>query len=287
MAVKTALPRPGNADAKRTGTAAGCAPIDPLLVALQTDCSVEARQEPAMIELARSGDVFTLTMNADENRWNTTFVRAFAAVLDDVEASQGAAALVTTSASAKFFSNGLDLDWVRDPAAHPQAGERGPFADEFMKLMARIITFPIPTIAAINGHAFGAGFMLALCHDLRFMRADRGFLCANEMQLGMAIPEPELALFRHKLPLNVYFETVQLARRWTGPEALAAGIVQATADTDTLLGAAQQRAAELAPLGANRHLYAGQKERLFGEHAVLGSAHGAAYMLRHLDQYSH
>lgn len=240
-----------------------------------------------MIELSRSGDVFTLTMNAGENRWNTAFVRAFAGVLDEVEASTGAAALVTASASTKFFSNGLDLDWVRDPGAHPQAGERGPFADEFMKLMARIITFPMPTVAAINGHAFGAGFMLALCHDVRIMRADRGFVCANEMQLGMAIPEPELALFRHKLPLNVYFETVQLARRWTGQDALAAGIVQATAGADALLAAAQDRAAELAPLGANRALYAGQKERLYGENAVLGSPHGAAYMLRNLDRYAH
>jgi enoyl-CoA hydratase/carnithine racemase len=240
-----------------------------------------------MIELTRDGDVFTLTMNAGENRWNTTFVRAFADALDDVAASAGAAALVTTAASEKFFSNGLDLDWVRDPAAHPAAGDRGPFADEFMKLMARLITFPVPTIAAINGHAFGAGFMLALCHDVRFMRSDRGFVCANEMQLGLAIPAPEIALFRHKLPLNVFFETVQLARRWSGAEALAAGIVQATADAETLLGAARRRAAELAPLGANRALYAGQKEAIYGENSILNGPHGAAWMLRNLDQYTH
>jgi len=240
-----------------------------------------------MIELTRSGDVFRLTMNAGENRWNTTFVRAFAATLDEVEASTGAAALVTTSASEKFFSNGLDLDWVRDPDAHPAAGDREPFADEFMKLMARIITFPIPTIAAINGHAFGAGFMLSLCHDVRLMRADRGFLCANEMQLGLTIPAPELALFRHKLPLDVFFETVQLARRWTATEARAAGIVQATASVEELLGAAERKAAELAPLGANRGLFGGQKEKLYGENAVLNSPHGAAWMLRHLDHYQH
>jgi len=240
-----------------------------------------------MIELTRSGDVFTLTMNAGENRWNTTFVRAFAATLDEVEASTGAAALVTASASGKFFSNGLDLDWMRDPAAHLSAGDREPFADEFMKLMARLITFPVPTLAAVNGHAFGAGFMLALCHDLRFMRADRGFLCANEMQLGMAIPEPELALFRHKLPLNTFFETVQLARRWTAADALAAGIVQATASTEELAAAAQRKATELAPLGANRALFSGQKERLYGENAVLNGPHGAAFMLRNLALYQH
>jgi enoyl-CoA hydratase/carnithine racemase len=233
-----------------------------------------------MIELSREEDVYTLTMNAGENRWNTTFVREFAAALDEVEASTGAAALVTASASEKFFSNGLDLDWVAAPDAHPEAGDRGAFGAEFMALMGRIITFPVPTVCAINGHAFGAGFMAALCHDVRIMRSDRGFVCANEMQLGMKIPDQELALFRHKLPRHVFFETVQLARRWTGPEALAAGIVSETGELDGLLASAQRRAAALAPLGANRELYGGQKETLFGENAVINGPHGPAYLLR-------
>ena len=58
-----------------------------------------------MIDLSRDGDVFTLTMDAGENRWNTAFVRDFAKALDEVEASTGPAALVTTSSSGKFFSN--------------------------------------------------------------------------------------------------------------------------------------------------------------------------------------
>jgi enoyl-CoA hydratase/carnithine racemase len=233
-----------------------------------------------MIDLQRDGDVFTLTMTAGENRWNTTFVRAFAEALDTVEATEGAAALVTASASAKFFSNGLDLDWRMSEGEHP-GGERAPFAAEFMALMGRLITLPLPTVCAVNGHAFGAGFMAALCHDVRIMRRDRGFLCANEMQLGMAIPDPELALFRHKMSMSAFFETVQLARRWTGRDALAAGIVQHLADVEDLGALARHRATELAPLGRNRAVFGGQKERLYGEHAVLGGAHGAAHLLKH------
>ena len=240
-----------------------------------------------MIDLEREGDVFTLTMDAGENRWNTTFVRDIAKALDEVEASTGAAALVTASANEKFFSNGLDLDWVAAPADHPEGGDRAVFGDEFMALMGRIITFPMPTVAAVNGHAFGAGFMSALCHDQRIMRSDRGFICANEMQLGLTIPLPELALFRHKLPMNVFFETVQLARRWTGPDALAAGIVQQIADSDTLRDTAFKRAAELAPLGANRELYSSQKEKLYGENAVINGPHGPAHMLKNAADYRH
>jgi enoyl-CoA hydratase/carnithine racemase len=99
-----------------------------------------------------------------------------------------------------------------------------------MTLMGRIISLPLPSDDAINGHAFDAEFMCALCHDKRLMRSDRGFAYANEVEIGMPIPQPELVLFRHKLPMNVFFETAQQARRWTGPDALAAGIVHSTHD---------------------------------------------------------
>ena len=238
-----------------------------------------------MIELEKQGNIFTLTMNAGENRWNTTFVREIAKALDEVEASSGPAALITRSANEKFFSNGLDLDWVQAPDQHPEGGDRMVFGKEFMGLMGRIITLPIPTICAINGHAFGAGFMVALCHDVRVQRLDRGFVCANEMQLGMPIPLPELALFRHKLPANVFYETVQLARRWTGEDALKAGIVQHAVELDSLLPLAEKLAEDLAPLGANREVFGGQKEKLFGQGAILNAEHGAAHLLKNAGDY--
>ena len=233
-----------------------------------------------MVELEREGDVFVLTMDDGENRWNTSFVRAFAEALDEVEASEGPAALVTRSSSEKFFSNGLDLAWLSAEGEH-RGGDRKVFGAEFMALMGRLITLPLPSVAVINGHAFGAGFMCALCHDVRYMRSDRGFICANEVELGMRIPDAELALFRHKIPMNAFFETVQLARRWTGPDAKEAGIVQGTAELDGLLEAATRRAAELARLGANREVYGGMKERIYGENSALYTPHGAGYLLKH------
>lgn len=240
-----------------------------------------------MIDLERDGNIFTLIMNDGENRWNTTFVRAFAEALDEIEASDGPAAVVTTSSNAKFFSNGLDLDWIsaKGLSADDPRGDRKVFGREFMTVMSRVITLPIPSVAAINGHCFGAGLMLALCHDQRVMREDRGFACANEMQLGMVIPVPELALFRHKLPANTFFETVQLARRWAGPAALEAGIVQKTASAEDLLDVARARAEELAPLGVNRKEFKAQKESIFGENAAINDIHGPAYMLRNSDKY--
>ncbi len=154
-----------------------------------------------------------------------------------------------------------------------------------MALMGRLIMLPLPSVAAINGHAFGAGFMCALCHDVRIMRSDRGFICANEVELGMQIPDAELALFRHKIPMNAFFETVQLARRWTGPDAMGAGIVHATADLVSLLDAAMRKAGELARLGANRKVYGGMKERIYGENSALDTSHGAGYLLKNANDH--
>jgi enoyl-CoA hydratase/carnithine racemase len=154
-----------------------------------------------------------------------------------------------------------------------------------MEFMARMITLPVPTIAAVNGHAFGAGFMFALCHDYRIMREDRGYLCANEIQLGMIIPAAELSLFRHKLPAHVFYESVQLARRWGGPHARDAGVINDIATMDELLQKAVTKAEELAPLAENRKQFGIQKENIFGENSILNDTNGAAYHLRTKARY--
>ena len=89
-----------------------------------------------MINLERKGDVFTMTLDSEENRWNTSFVRELNKILDDVVNSSGPAALVTASANEKFFSNGLDLGWIQNPQDFPDGGDREVFASEFMHLMA-------------------------------------------------------------------------------------------------------------------------------------------------------
>ena len=238
-----------------------------------------------MITLEKKDSIYYLTMDAEENRWNTTFVRDIAEALDEIENDEGPGALITSSTNPKFFSNGLDLDWMQSPENHLDGGDREVFGEEFMYLMGRVITLPIPTVCAINGHAFGAGFMFALSHDIRIMREDRGFLCANEMQLGLPIPRPELALFKHKVPANAFFETVQLSKRWTGSDALNAGIIQGVSSLEELPEVAQNKATELAPLANNRKNFGHQKEMLYGENAAINLSHGPAHMLKNSNDF--
>ena len=240
-----------------------------------------------MIELERHDNVFVLTMVDGENRWTTTFTRALAKAIDEVEASDGPAALVTASAHEKFFSNGLDVDWIMGSDPDHPGGDRATFGAEFMDLVGRVITLAVPTVCAVNGHGFGAGFMIALCHDVRIMREDRGFLCANELEIGLTIPVPEVALFKHKLSASACHQTVLLAKRWSAPEAVAAGFVEAAVPRGQVLEASIERAASLAHLATNRRHYGWQKEQLYGENAAINQPHGAAHMLRNASQYSH
>ena len=115
-----------------------------------------------------------------ENRWTLEFSRAVQVAFDEVEAwleanKKAPAALLTCSASAKFFSNGIDPEWnaaVRE--AGDPAGEGGDWDDNTMSAFARPLLLPIPTVACIGGHAFGAGLMHALGHDYRLQNGSRG-----------------------------------------------------------------------------------------------------------------
>lgn len=107
--------------------------------------------------IERVGEVSILRLRAEEGRFNPVSLGAIAAALDELEGSDAAGALVITG-EGKIFSNGLDLEWM---GAAPRGG-----AAELLQgvhpLLARLLVFPTATVAAINGHAFAAGAMLAL-----------------------------------------------------------------------------------------------------------------------------
>jgi enoyl-CoA hydratase/carnithine racemase len=174
------------------------------------------------MELQREGDVFVLHMRDGENKVNRTFVDGVSAALDEVEAVEGEAALVTTG-EGRFYSTGLDLGWLATCA--PDVIEA--FLADMHRLFARLLRSPVVTAAAINGHAFAAGAMLALAHDFRVMRADKGFVCLPEVDLMVRQPlTPGMyALLQAKLPPATLHEALLTGRRYGGPEARDAGLV--------------------------------------------------------------
>ena len=193
-----------------------------------------------MPQLDRDGDVFLLDLGDGENRFAPDFVGALLAALDEVVGAEGPRALVTR-ATGKFWSNGLDLDWL---GSH--AEEAGPFVDDVHALLARVLSLPVPAVAACQGHVFAAGAMLALAHDARVMRADRGYFCLPEVDIAIPFTPGMNALIQARLPQPAQHEAMTTGRRYGGGDALRAGIVDDAVAEDAVLQTALDRAGALA-----------------------------------------
>jgi enoyl-CoA hydratase/carnithine racemase len=211
-----------------------------------------------MIELKRENGVATLCMRSGENRFNPPFIGELSRALDEVEGAEEPTALVLTG-DGKFFSNGLDLAWMsgegRDRAGEVLRGMLGIFA--------RLLSSPIPSVAALNGHAFAGGAMLALACDFRVMRSDRGFFCIPEIDLGLPLHPAMASLIAARLPKLTAHEAIITGKRYGGVEAQARGIVDVAVPAVDLMSKSLALAAPLA--GKNRGVMQAHKRLLYAE----------------------
>lgn len=118
-----------------------------------------------MPTLHRQDNIFVLDLGDGENRFHPDWIASVDAGLDEVEKADELRALVT-AATGKVYSNGLDLDWL---SAH--VDQHRDHIVSVQELFARVLSLPVITVAALQGHAFAAGAMLSLAHDFRVMRA--------------------------------------------------------------------------------------------------------------------
>jgi enoyl-CoA hydratase/carnithine racemase len=202
-----------------------------------------------VIEISRDGDVFVLRVDDGENRFRDDSVAAWNDALDQIERARGPKALVTTG-TGRFYSNGLDLDWAMREAR----GRFDAWLSSVLAIYGRVLALPCHTVAAINGHAFGAGGQIALAHDFRVMRAERGYFCMPEVDLKAPLHPGMTAILKARLPRQTFHEVVTTGRRYGGADALAAGIVEhAVAESEVLpraIAIAQALAAKADPIVA-------------------------------------
>ncbi|MFE2912657.1 enoyl-CoA hydratase-related protein [Kitasatospora indigofera] len=190
-----------------------------------------------MPTLDRQDGVFVLDIGDTENRFHPDWLAAVNALLDEVEKAEGPRALVT-AAGGKFFSNGLDLEWL-----FANADRANEYVGGVQALLARVLTLPMVTVAALQGHTFAAGAMLSLAHDFRVMRGDRGFWCLPEAEINIPFTAGMSALIQARLAPQTAHEAMVTARRYGGHDALAAGVVDRTAEEDAVRRTAVELAA--------------------------------------------
>jgi enoyl-CoA hydratase/carnithine racemase len=212
-----------------------------------------------MIQLDRDGEIHVVTMNHGQNvvdpAWQAQMLEVLAAVEADCEGNAG---LVLTG-EGKFFSNGLNVQVVMGL----EGEERSQFGARMMEIMRRLLLLPVPTVAAVNGHAFAAGAFLALACDYRLMREDRGWICVSEVDVGVPIGTPMMNLLRSKVTPQVARDAVLSGRRYAADEAIAAGLADGKAAEGDLLADATKLACSLAR--KERRIFKTLKRTLYQE----------------------
>ncbi|XP_057785965.1 enoyl-CoA delta isomerase 1, peroxisomal-like [Salvia miltiorrhiza] len=222
-----------------------------------------------MCSLERRGDVFILTISGDDqHRLNPQLIDSIRAALARVKSES--CALITT-AQGNFFSNGYDLQWaLSDPARiRPKI-----MSKKLRLLVEDLISLPMPTIAALNGHASAAGFILALSHDYLLMRKDKGYLYMSELDIGYAIPQWFVQVVKSKIGSpKICRSVVMTAAKITAEMGVAWGIVDSAHDgAEATVDAAVKLGTDLMSRKWDGEVYAANRRVVFANVlAVLGS----------------
>jgi len=218
------------------------------------------------VRFERQDRVGIVTMDyRRENRLNPDLLRELMQVLDEIERDAGTGAVVLTGGDPKFFSNGLDLEWLLAHVADMDAVLA--YNKSVNAMFRRWTLFPKPTVAALNGHTFAAGLFLAAHLDFRFMRADRGWICLPEVDINIPLLPGMIAICQATMSSEGFRRLYYTGRRLTGPEAVAIGFVERACSAEELLPTCVELAAELAKKKPTT--YAEMKRRLRHEIARL------------------
>lgn len=189
-----------------------------------------------MYEYTLDEQVALLTMN--ENKFNINSVTEFLSMLNEIEKDTDAKALIVRSSNEKIWSTGLDLEWLLPLVQKGERSVTDVFTAKLNELFKRMLFYPMITVAAITGHAFAGGAVLACCFDFRFMRKGRGYLCFPEVTLGIPLLPSFTAMMKKAIPMDLVEDMQLTGRKLTAEECEARHIIMKACTIDELMSEA-------------------------------------------------
>lgn len=171
----------------------------------------------AIVKWEKDGTVAKMIMNNGENRHNPEWAEAMLSTYSDIIADPEIKAIVLTSSDPKNFCLGVDTNWMLKTQGEKDYQSISDWLYKQSEVFASMLMAPVPTIAAITGHAFGNGAMLAGACDFRFMRSDRGYFCFPEIDLGIQFAPSMIEWMKRIMPYHLF-----VRMKWTGERITAA-----------------------------------------------------------------
>ncbi len=231
--------------------------------------------------------VFIMRLCKGQNQFNYQAVKSLNDMLDIVlerakqEARQNpkvTRSTLVTMGEGKFYSTGLSLQEPKVQADLPTF-----LSKHYLPLMGRFLCIPMVSVAAINGHAFAGGMVMAMAHDYRVMRCDRGYLCMNEIELPSPIPAGMAATIKAKLSRpDIARDCLQAGRRFKADEAKDLNMVDEVCSEAECLGKAIELAVKHARLIALMPIVEQIKRELYPEAIRLLEAPGSMKLVPEL-----
>jgi enoyl-CoA hydratase/carnithine racemase len=189
----------------------------------------------AILEWKKDGAVAVVTLTNGENRHNPEFVTAFLAALDEIEKDPTLTSVVILSGDAKSWSQGIDLNWMMAKMQIKDVQAIREFMYGINGMFKRVLLYPIPVIACLNGHAAANGAILACACDFRFMRSDKGFFFFPEIDIGIPFLPGMIAFLKKAIPYGKFNEMTLTGRRCTADEMAASGVLVKACDSEESL----------------------------------------------------
>ena len=180
---------------------------------------------------------------------NPDTVKTITGAIDEIVSDGNIRSVVLASRHDKNWCTGLDIPWIM---AQYKAGDREAIKHFFMSgaksVFLRLLEIPVVTIAAITGHTYGNGVIIALLCDTRIMRSDRGYFCLPEASMGLEDAFTPSMLKLMDLRYDPFIREVMIptAKKFAAPELVDKKIVDLACDSrEAVMEAALARAREI------------------------------------------
>jgi enoyl-CoA hydratase len=155
-----------------------------------------------------------------------------------------------------MFSAGFDLKVLGSGGMDAIGMVKGGFL-----LAERLLSNPKPVVIACTGHAIAMGVFLLLCGDYRVGGTGTYRIIANEVAIGLTMPQPAIEICRQRLNPAHFSRAIINAELFSPDNAVEAGFLDRVVEPDEVADVAREKALELLQLDQNAHTQTKLKAR--------------------------